>query len=1313
MRWTPAATGGEEVPLTGIRAEFRTALLEEIKTASRHASADAVSLIGGRRIAQIGSAVQYIFSVENPLNLPSDTPADLHVPGFPTLSATVVSVEGLSVTLSVPQDLGQFVPAARLVSDLTFLMRRLVARIEMLADGPNPVGDRMLGLSPVAGSPDEADRLDDKLNDGQKDAVASSLGRNATFIWGPPGTGKTTTIGAISHELFCRNRSVLLVSHTNIAVDQAVLSVGGKVPPSDLAEGRVVRVGEPQDQQLLGQPDLLLETHVKRRSEALAQQRDTLQAERANGVAEVLRLSRLIDMCEWVGEASADIDSMERLLDDVRGMEDELAEAQRDESSLAASSNWWRDAATAAAKAKQFGSELPAAQAKAAKAQEVFSALDQKRIAAEGSLAEAVWVRSLAESLAPTRARLRELPPLDTQTQEVDIAQRAAAEARRECEVAAAMLADAEALLARTSSVGALTRLWRKLPDPEVQRGVVEELRNRSRSAVTRRDSAHAGLAASEALLKEVAGLTEELRPFAGIPDLETQEQIVGGLRGQLAFIHAEIDQSRRTLEAGDAEVTRLLQALDAFGREYGGAPEEVAQQAQEHASKLARARALVREFRRKSEECRADLETVARSRLSALREWGLTSEPDGAAEAMIKAIQDAHSMALAEVEGLELAGLRAQRGQLNQRIEAIDKEVASIEDARRRVEELVIADAGIVATTLTRAYLRDDIQSRQFDTVILDEASIAPIPALWIAASRAEQNAVVVGDWKQLPPIVLSDHELAERWLGRQIFDVANIGETTPRLVKLRLQYRMHPDVSAIPNALVYDGILDNHKSCEDDGCLSEWYSGHPDPVLLVDTGSLGAWVTSVPRGDSASRLNFLSASVCVDIAERLLRPGVEPPAGGGHRVLIVCPYRAHAKLLGLLLREQGLTDHVEAGTAHSFQGTEADVVIFDLVNDEPHRRVGMFIPKHDGKVRPLLNVALTRARRRLVIVGDFDYITKLGGKAFVGARLLPFLRQQGYARVDASEIVPTGLSVRAARAQAAVMESADEAEIDRRICRGEEFYLHFARDLLEARSRAVVYSAFITRSRLAMLEPPLKAAVDRGRRVYVVTRAHSDRRRRELPEYRMLERALRDWGVTIVHKQNMHEKLIFIDDDVIWAGSMNALSSTGETGEHMERRRNPRLYQEYAQAVFLGQLVGPCAEGNPACPVCGCEIVAAEGLRKPFYWFCTNKDCGYKRDADAPAPENGLIACSNCGGEVEYGEWGGKPAWRCTVNSRHHQRVAPAHLRLPRMRELVPKHILRELDRRYGTARQPSAKTMQGKLNLNLTDTAPENGI
>ena len=80
------------------------------------------------------------------------------------------------------------------------------------------------------------------------------------------------------------------------------------------------------------------------------------------------------------------------------------------------------------------------------------------------------------------------------------------------------------------------------------------------------------------------------------------------------------------------------------------------------------------------------------------------------------------------------------------------------------RVEELVIEDAKVVATTLTSAYLRDAIQHRRFDTVILDEASMAPVPALWMAAGLATANVIAVGDFRQLPPIVQSNEEPALR---------------------------------------------------------------------------------------------------------------------------------------------------------------------------------------------------------------------------------------------------------------------------------------------------------------------------------------------------------------------------------------------------------------------------------------------------------------------------------------------------------------------------------------------------------------------
>ena len=82
-----------------------------------------------------------------------------------------------------------------------------------------------------------------------------------------------------------------------------------------------------------------------------------------------------------------------------------------------------------------------------------------------------------------------------------------------------------------------------------------------------------------------------------------------------------------------------------------------------------------------------------------------------------------------------------------------------------------------------------------------------------------------------------------------------------------------------------------------------------------------------------------------------------------------------------------------MRAGTAHNFQGSEADLVILDLVNDTPHWRVAMFSPKYDEGTKRLLNVALTRARRRLIVVGDFDYIASMAKRAFIGSELIPFL--------------------------------------------------------------------------------------------------------------------------------------------------------------------------------------------------------------------------------------------------------------------------------------------------------------------------------
>jgi len=426
------------------------------------------------------------------------------------------------------------------------------------------------------------------------------------------------------------------------------------------------------------------------------------------------------------------------------------------------------------------------------------------------------------------------------------------------------------------------------------------------------------------------------------------------------------------------------------------------------------------------------------------------------------------------------------------------------------------------------------------------------------------------------------------------------------------------------------------------------------------------------------------LSATICVDLAEKLLcsdRPELSDT--NLRRILIVCPYRPHARLLRLLLDEQSLTGDVWAGTAHSFQGSQADVVILDLVNDEPHWKVAMFMPSKDESTTRLLNVALTRARRRLFIVGDFNYIIKQAKKAFLGAELIPFL-QENYPLVDARDIVLAGLAARAAKAQSAIFGGEIEPDAARIVLTQEKFSPILRADFARAYTRIIIYSAFITQDRLSWLQPPIRAAIERGVRVYVVTKTHSERRKFELSQYRMLERALTEWGIVVIHKRGMHEKLVFIDDDILWTSSLNQLSFR-DTQEILERRVSKKVVKDYERTIRLNELISEYDSGQPRCPICGKEVVASEGKDDPFYWRCVEDNC-YSRSYNQPPLQDGIITCANCGGDVEFGEWGNSPAWRCLKNRRHHQRVARTHLRLPKMRAIISKKKLGELDKRFG---------------------------
>ncbi len=160
--------------LSPLLDEFRSALQDEIEVASRNTSHNAIPLRNGHKISGRGSAHQYAFLIDSVLNTPDGAPGDLKIPGKAPIGVTILSVEGLRIVVSVESDLGKFVPNARLQTNLTILMRKLIQRIEDNATTQNPAADRMLGNEPVEGSPIRlAHKLD--LNESQLNALRSAL----------------------------------------------------------------------------------------------------------------------------------------------------------------------------------------------------------------------------------------------------------------------------------------------------------------------------------------------------------------------------------------------------------------------------------------------------------------------------------------------------------------------------------------------------------------------------------------------------------------------------------------------------------------------------------------------------------------------------------------------------------------------------------------------------------------------------------------------------------------------------------------------------------------------------------------------------------------------------------------------------------------------------------------------------------------------------------------------------------------------------------------------------------------------------------
>lgn len=269
--------------------------------------------------------------------------------------------------------------------------------------------------------------------------------------------------------------------------------------------------------------------------------------------------------------------------------------------------------------------------------------------------------------------------------------------------------------------------------------------------------------------------------------------------------------------------------------------------------------------------------------------------------------------------------------------------------------QQEAVEAARILLTTLANSYVSPLLKGQAFDSVIVEEAGMALLPAVYLAAGRARGQVILVGDPRQLPSILTSRDAYAHQALGRNIFDV--LGDRPERRM-LDVQYRMHPQIGELVSRLFYAGGLRHEaRDAERIAALAPFPG---EAVVVVD-------VPGEARTDPGdySRYNPASAAKAAELAAAA--------AAQGLTVAVIAPYRKQVARLQKLVNDE----RIDCATVHRFQGHERDVVILD-VTDAPPLEPGVLLAGRGPTAASanLLNVSLSRARGKLILVADVRYI-------------------------------------------------------------------------------------------------------------------------------------------------------------------------------------------------------------------------------------------------------------------------------------------------------------------------------------------------
>lgn len=298
-----------------------------------------------------------------------------------------------------------------------------------------------------------------------------------------------------------------------------------------------------------------------------------------------------------------------------------------------------------------------------------------------------------------------------------------------------------------------------------------------------------------------------------------------------------------------------------------------------------------------------------------------------------------------------------------HQKVERLKSRATELEI---RINAQLFGEARVIASTLTGSANRL-LSGQKFGTLFIDEAAQALEPACWIAIRKASR-VILAGDHCQLPPTVKSIAAL-RGGLGTTLME--RIVKQKPETVTLlKTQYRMNEQIMRFSSDWFYGGMIEAAPQVRFRGILDL-----DNPMTWIDTSAVAGKEEFV--GESFGRINCAEADMTLDVLqEYFTRIGKARVLEERIDVGVISPYRAQVQLLRRLIRKKeffkpyrGL---ISVNTVDGFQGQERDVIVISLVRANADGQIGFL-----SDLRRM-NVAITRARMKLMIMGDVPTMTR-----------------------------------------------------------------------------------------------------------------------------------------------------------------------------------------------------------------------------------------------------------------------------------------------------------------------------------------------